>query len=100
MRPIGIGLEAKLSTKWHKDARYLCEECLKISQRLSEMTGKRIEVLELKALDGGVDRVGDYLDEIGITDLALMDELDARMIVKAAWQGSVERLRELVRDSK
>lgn len=67
--------------------------------KIKTMTGKRLDILELEALQGGVDAVGDYLDQIGITDLALCDELDARLIVKAAWQGSAKRLRELVRES-
>lgn len=99
LRPCGIGVEKKMSDKYPKDAKYLCLECLKVVDKISAMSGKRLEVLELKALDGGVDAVGDYLDEIGLTDLADMDGLDARMIVKAAWQGCAKRLRELVNES-
>lgn len=68
-------------------------------EKLKETSFSRLEILELEALNGGVDAVGDYIELKGITDLALMDELDARLIVKAAWQGCAKRLRELVKES-
>lgn len=53
----------------------------------------RLDDYELRALDAGVDAVGEYLDGIGIYDLTLMDELNQRMIVKAAWEGAARGLR-------
>lgn len=60
---------------------------------------KALDIYELRAIrDGGVPAVGEYLDTIGITDLALMDELDAAAIVKYAWLGTVKKLRELIEE--
>lgn len=53
----------------------------------------RLDDYELRALDAGVDAVGEYLDTIGIYDLSLMDELNQRMIIKAAWEGCARGLR-------
>lgn len=53
----------------------------------------RLDDYELRALDAGVDAVGEYLATIGIYDLTLMDELNQRMIVKAAWEGCARGLR-------
>jgi hypothetical protein len=78
----------------------VCEECKELIPKLAAASHSKMDLLETEALNGGVDAVGDYLDLIGITDLALMDQLDARLIVKAAWQGSVKRLRELVKESE
>lgn len=95
-RATGIGVGAK---KWNRgDFRWLCDECVPLIEKLKETAFSRLEILELEALNGGVDAVGDYIETKGITDLAYMDELDARLIVKAAWQGSVKRLRELIKE--
>lgn len=93
---VGVGVGVK---KWGRgDFRWLCEECKKLIPELTEATEARLDFLELEALNGGVDAVGKYLDRIGMTDLAHMDMLDARMIVKAAWQGCAIRLRELIKE--
>lgn len=57
----------------------------------------RLDDYELRALDAGVDAVGEYLDGIGIYDLTLMDELNQRMIVKAAWKGRLAGCERLCR---
>lgn len=93
---VGIGIGEK---KWGRgDFRWLCNPCKELIPELTEAAYSRLDILELEALNGGVEEVGKYLEEIGITDLALMDSLDARLIVKAAWQGSVKRLRELIKE--
>lgn len=85
--------------KWGKgEYKWLCEECVKIAERLEKTAHSKLKVFELEALQGGIDAVGDYIEKKGITDLALMDELDCRLIVKAAWTGSVLKLRELIRE--
>lgn len=92
----GIGVGA---VKWGRgDYRWLCQECVDIVEELNKTSYARLDILELEALNGGVDAVGDYIESIGITDLALMDELDARLIVKAAWQGCANRLRQLIKE--
>ncbi len=93
---VGVGVGQK---KWGRgDFRWLCEECKELIPELTQASAARLDILELEALNGGVDEVGKYLDQIGVTDLADMDELDARLIVKAAWQGCVRRLRQLIKE--
>lgn len=56
---------------------------------------RALDAYELAALDGGVDAVGEYIEQRGLgPDLSLYDELDQRMLVKAAWEGCARRLRE------
>ncbi|RVO41348.1 hypothetical protein CN093_08780 [Sinorhizobium meliloti] len=88
---IGIGRGTKA------DPGFLCRKCITIVEDLSKMD--RLDVYELAALDAGVDAVGAYLSEIGKTDLAECDELDARMIVKAAWLGCAEGLRRALNEA-
>ena len=58
---------------------------------------KRFDAYELKALDGGVEAVGDYIDTIGgKVDLGAYDDLERRMLVKAAVIGYGNRLRKLI----
>lgn len=85
---VGIGVGPASKPQW------LCHECVQIVGHVAR--AKRMDPYELKALDGGVDAVGEYLSGIGKTDLADMDELEARLLVKAAWQGCGDRLRELL----
>jgi hypothetical protein len=86
----GLGSE-RLRQRGRDDPRYICVECVLIVERIR--SARRLDQFELRALDGGVDAVGEYLETIGIYDLTLMDELNRRMIVKAAWQGSADALR-------
>ncbi len=44
---------------------------------------RRLDDYELKALDGGVEAVGEYIEEHGVTDLAFYDGLMQKMLVKA-----------------
>lgn len=78
------------------DPRFLCTQCVAIMQQLRHI--RRLDPYELEALDGGVDAVGDYIETIGgKTELADYDDLERRMLVKAAWRGCADRLREVVR---
>jgi hypothetical protein len=89
---IGVGVQDS-----PRDAvRWLCRECADIAMHIR--SAKRMDPYELQALDGGVDAVGAYLKQLGKTDLAEMDELEARMLVKVAWQGSGDRLRKALRE--
>lgn len=85
---IGIGIGN------HKDPRYLCRECVLLLERVKDV--RRWDPYELKALDGAVDAVGDYVAEIDKTELADFDELERRMLVKAAVEGFGDSLRNLL----
>lgn len=91
MRAFGLGVN---QDRRDKDPHYICKRCAMAIDDYKKI--RCLDQFELQALDGGVDAVGDYLDEIGIYDLTAMDELNRRMIVKAAWEGCAARLRELL----
>lgn len=86
------------ASKAQPDKRFVCAPCSILVSKVRR--GARMDPYELKALDGGVDAVGDYVGEIGKTDLGDYDELEQRMLVKAAWQGSVRRLHEILSNNE
>ncbi len=88
MHAFGIGVN---SNGRDKDPHYICRRCAVGIDNYKKID--RLDDYELRALDAGVDAVGEYLATIGIYDLTLMDELNQRMIVKAAWEGAARGLR-------
>lgn len=83
---------ARLKEKAATEKNYICVKCAVVVGRVR--AADRLSQFELKALDGGVDAVGEYIATHGITDLSLFDELMQRMLVKAAWHGAAEALRD------
>ncbi|PJT22685.1 hypothetical protein CN884_11960 [Ochrobactrum sp. 30A/1000/2015] len=77
---VGLGVQAD-----REPIRWLCKECADIAEHIR--LRRRLDPYELRALDTGVESVGEYLQAIQKTDLKEMDELEARMLVKAAWEG-------------
>ncbi|QWY83619.1 hypothetical protein [Rhizobium phage RHph_X2_26] len=94
---LDCGVAYRVGNKW-QPYRYACDGCAPLIEEFKEV--RRLEDLERKALAGGVEKVAKYLDTHlqGVTDLAEMEEFDAEMIVKMAWEGCAERLRQLVRE--
>ncbi len=98
-RATGIGLHAKPKSKDDNGIRWLCAECALLADKLQSI--KRLDAYELKALDGAVESVGEYIDTIGgKVDLAAYDELEQRMLCKAALEGYRRRLRKLIRENE
>lgn len=92
-RAIGIGIGLG---RPKDDPGYLCGECVLLIEELRKV--RRLDVYEMKALDAGVEAVGEYIATHGITDLSFFDELMQRMLVKAAWVGCADGLRKLVKE--
>lgn len=90
---LGIGLGFTHSRD--KDPRWICHECALIIEDIRRV--KNFDAFELKALDGAVDAVGVYLESLGKTELADFDELEQRMLCKAAVAGFGDRLRAIIR---
>lgn len=91
---IGIGIG--YTHQRDRDPKWICHECALIIEDVRRV--KNFDAYELKALDGSVDAVGDYIESLGgKTELADYDELEQRMLCKAAVTGFGNRLRELVR---
>ncbi|WP_312405257.1 DUF6511 domain-containing protein [Rhizobium sp.] len=94
---LGLGRAIKKGGKMI-DPGFLCKGCVVAVHDLSKMD--RLSVFELQALDAGVESVGEYIEENGgITDLAHMDELGARMLVKAAWEGCIRGVRSALKEA-
>lgn len=93
MRAVALGINPKPG-----DPQYLCRRCIVAIDDYKKI--RALDQYELAALDGGVDAVGDWIAERGIgTELSVYDELDQRMLVKAAWEGCARRLRELLKEA-
>ncbi len=90
---IGVGLEP---ARKGESPRYLCAACMDIVEHIAAT--RRFDPYELKALDGADDNAGEYCSTLGKTDMAEMDELERRMLWKAAVQGFGERLRKVIRE--
>lgn len=89
---VGLGVQE------HKEPiRWLCKECADIAEHIRSR--RRLDPYELRALDTGVEAVGEFLHSIQKTDLAECDELEARMLVKAAWEGCGRGIREALKEA-
>ncbi|MCW8279882.1 hypothetical protein G6L34_08670 [Agrobacterium tumefaciens] len=87
MHAFGIGVNPNPK----HDPHYICRRCAVGIDNYKKID--RLDDYELRALDAGVDAVGEYIAEHGVTDLAHFDELMQRMMVKAAWEGCARGLR-------
>lgn len=89
---MGIGRGSKA------DPGFLCKGCLVAVSDLSKFD--RLSLFELKALDAGVEAVGEWIDQNGgVTDLQYFDDLMQRMLVKAAWEGCIRGVREALKEA-
>jgi len=93
----GIGRSDPADKSRNKDPGFMCKPCIVAAGDLTKLD--RVSFYEVKALESGVEAVGKWLDERGITDLALMDELDAKLLVRAAWDGCARGVREALREA-
>lgn len=90
MRAVALGTSHKKG-----DPQYLCRRCIVSIDDYTKI--RRLDEFELAALDGGVEAVGEWINDRGVgTELSVYDELDQRMLVKAAWEGCARRLREVL----
>lgn len=100
MRAVALGVNPQYGKSGHgnkqQDPHFICKRCAMAIDDYKKI--RRLDDYELMALDGGVDAVGDYIAEHGVTDLAHFDELMQRMMVKAAWEGCSGRLRKLLNE--
>lgn len=92
-RAVGIGI----NRTGKGDPAYVCGECILIIEELRKV--RRFDLYEIAALEGGVDAVGEWIEQRGIgTHLEHYDELDQKMLVRAAVTGFQDRLRRVIRD--
>lgn len=93
MLAIGLGR----STPGSKDPGFLCKPCIVAVGDLTKLD--RVSIYEVKALEKGVEAAGEWLEQKGIYDLTLLDELDRLMFCKAIWNGCAQGVRESLRDA-
>lgn len=91
-RAIGIGFAGRTT----KDNRWFCAECALILEDIKRI--KRMDAYQLKALDKVDDIAGDYAAEVGLTDMAAMDDLTRKMLWKTVVQGYSAALRDAIRN--
>nr|OAP95123.1 hypothetical protein A4U53_18040 [Rhizobium leguminosarum] len=80
------------------DPHFICRRCSVAIDDYKKI--RRLDDYELVALDAGVDAVGEWIAERGLgADLSLYDDLDQRMLVKAAWEGCARGLRAALKEA-
>ena len=93
---IGLGRAVVNHRGQLQDAGFLCKKCIVSVGDLTKMD--RLNHYELQALDAAVDAVGEWIEQRGIgTELSYYDDLDRRMLVKAAVLGFGEGVRAALR---
>ncbi|MBO9194348.1 hypothetical protein J5277_09545 [Rhizobium sp. 16-449-1b] len=94
MRAVALGVAPNPKP----DPQYLCRRCIVSINDYKKI--RRLDDYELRALDAGVEAVGEWIaDNGGLTELAHYDELNQRLLVKAAWEGCARGLREALKDA-
>ncbi len=94
---VGIGRSDPTDKRRPPDPGFMCKPCMIAAGDLTKLD--RVSLYEVKALEYGVQAVGAWLEQKGITDLAMMDELDAKLLVRAAWEGCAKGVRESLREA-
>jgi hypothetical protein len=98
MYAIGLGRSTPGDKSRPPDPGYLCKPCIVATGDLTKLD--RISLYEVKALEKGVEAVGEWIAANGgVTELAHYDELMQLMLVKAAWRGCAEGIREALREA-
>lgn len=82
------------------DPRYLCMECLMISDAILDAVKntRRFEGFESVAIDMAGERAGAYLDQLGKTDLATLDPDEWHTFLKVVVLGFGDSLRKVIKD--
>jgi Family of unknown function (DUF6511) len=73
---------------------WACEECLPLTQTVYQMPQKRFDEFERKALLVGGDKAGEYLDSIGVTDLANLQPEEWQQFLEKVLGGYSEQMRK------
>lgn len=101
MRAVALGIAPNQNGRGHgqPDPQYLCKRCIVAIDDYKKI--RRLDEFELRALDAGVDAVGEWIEQRGLWGVALddYDELDRRMLVKAAWEGCARGVREALKSA-
>lgn len=93
----GLAIGLGRSTPGSRDPGFLCKPCIVAVGDLTKLD--RLSLYEVKALEGGKEAGGQWLAEKGITDVALLDDLDILLFCKAIWQGCTDGVREALREA-
>lgn len=91
-RATGLGVGDIRNPKW------LCQECSTIAEQIRST--KRLDMYEVNALGDAMNDVGAYLSEIGKTNLADFEDIEARELVKRAVLGFGRSIRKQIREHR
>lgn len=57
-----------------RDLRWCCDDCLPLAKKANIMSQREFDACEHDAIDDAMIALGTFLDEVGTTDLAALDE--------------------------
>jgi len=91
---LGVAPHERARIKW------ICKDCLYDApinlQKAYHMPKRQLDDFERRALDDGGNAGGSYLDEIGKTDLASLDEYEWATFLSRVLTGYADSMREIV----
>lgn len=79
---------------------WVCEECLPLAREAYKMADKAFDVFEQRAIELAGQKAGDYLDEIGKTDLAELDQTEWRLFLNTVIRSFGDGIRTEVESGK
>ncbi|MBZ9943461.1 hypothetical protein LB533_20455 [Mesorhizobium sp. BR1-1-13] len=89
---VGIGFTHSRDT----NPKWICHECALIIEDVRRV--RNFDAYEIKTLDHVDEKAGEYVGELGKTDMASMSELERRMLWKTVVQEFGNGLRSLIRE--
>ena len=89
---LGVGTPNKLG--------WVCQDCLPLSKDAYAMTDRAFDTFEQRAIAAAGEQAGGYLDEIGKTDLAQLDDTEWRLFLNTVVRSFGEAIRTEVQSGK
>ncbi len=81
-----------------KNPRWLCPECAPLADDIRRM--KRLDGYELNAIGDAVEKVGEYVESIGKSELSEFTELEQRELIKRAVLSFGSSIRKQIREHR
>ncbi|MCW5678437.1 MAG: hypothetical protein KIT65_10885 [Xanthobacteraceae bacterium] len=77
---------------------WLCDDpvCIKVGRKVRDMPAKKLDFYEKKALRLAGEEAGQYLDQLGKTDLSKLDEPEWHQFCEKMLTGYERNMREII----
>lgn len=79
---------------------WVCDDCLPVARKAYHMPKKHLDVYELKAMQAGGEKAGEYLDTIGKTDLAELELHEWLEMWRVGLDGYGNSMRDMLKNGE